>query len=115
MQSNEFLELVKIRRSCRSFKTDPIPDKYLENILEAARWAMSGANSQPWEFIVVKNQETRNRIVDIYTEYQKEKWYIEQTRIQELRHPGSASHIPDTNVNFRNAPVIIIICGDNIS
>ena len=47
------LKLVKTRMSVRKFRSDPIPEDTIDKILEVARWAMSGANSQPWEFIVV--------------------------------------------------------------
>jgi len=56
---DEFLDLVKKRRSIRRFKSDPIPGKLVEKIIEVARWAMSGANAQPWEFVVVKDQNKK--------------------------------------------------------
>ena len=46
------LELVKSRASVRKLKPDPIPDEHVTQILEVGRWAMSGANGQPWDFIV---------------------------------------------------------------
>ena len=47
MQIDEFLALVRNRWSVRRFKPEPVPDDYIEKILEAGRWAMSGANAQP--------------------------------------------------------------------
>ena len=61
MQIDEFFDFIRNRRSVRRFKQDPIPDEYVEKILDAGRWAMSGANAQPWEFIVVKDRETKER------------------------------------------------------
>jgi nitroreductase len=52
-------ELFKKRRSIRRFKQDPVPDDYIQKIIEAARWAPSGANTQPWEFIVVGDPRTK--------------------------------------------------------
>src|SRR6266702_4101048 len=49
------IELVRNRVSVRNLKPDPIPDEYVDKILEIGRWAMSGANGQPWEFVVVKD------------------------------------------------------------
>ena len=49
------LELVKTRVSVRNLKPDPIPDDYVTKVLEVGRWAMSGANGQPWDFVVVKD------------------------------------------------------------
>jgi nitroreductase len=45
--------------------SETIPDEYIEKILEVARWAPSCKNSQPWELVVIKNQETRTRIVEL--------------------------------------------------
>src|SRR6266566_1904431 len=48
------LDLVKSRASVRELKPDPIPDEYVTQILEVGRWAMSGANGQPWERMFVR-------------------------------------------------------------
>ena len=56
MDYESFLELVQKRRSIRRFKSDQIPDEYVDKIIEAGRWAPSGFNLQPWEFVVVKEQ-----------------------------------------------------------
>ena len=45
--------IMTTRMSVRRIKPDPIPEEYIEKILEAGRWAMSGANGQPWEFLVI--------------------------------------------------------------
>jgi 5,6-dimethylbenzimidazole synthase len=49
----EFSELVKTRRSCRSFDSTPVTEEQVDAILQAGCWAPSGLNLQPWEFIVV--------------------------------------------------------------
>jgi nitroreductase len=46
-------EAVRQRRSIRSFKPIPVPDEMILEMLEAARLAPSGSNSQPWRFVVV--------------------------------------------------------------
>lgn len=112
MQIDEFLDLVRKRRSIRAFKPDPIPDEYVEKIIEAARWAMSGANGQPWEFIIVKDKDTRAKIVEICERGQKERWVIEQSRVEDLRHPGWKASIKPGKPGFKDAPVMIVVCGD---
>ena len=112
MQIDDFLLLVKKRRSIRTFKPDPIPEQYIEKVLEAARWAMSGGNGQPWEFIVVKDHDIRNKIIEIVAKGQKERWPIEQTRLAELRHPGWTANVTPGPPGFRDAPVIIVVCAD---
>lgn len=110
MDYEGFLRLVKTRRSIRNFKTDPIPDEYVERIIEAARWAPSGANSQPWEFIVVKDKEIKDRIVDIVNEQREYSRKVELTREEGLRFPSISS--PVREPGYKNAPVFIILCGD---
>ncbi len=111
MQLDEFVELVKKRRSIRNFKPDPIPDETLNKVLEAGRWAMSGANSQPWEFIVIKDQATKDKLAEIYLEGRRLTRELEMTRVERLRHyhgvaPGEAQ------LGWKNAPVIIAVIGD---
>ena len=58
----EFQELVRKRRSIRRYKSDPVPQKKLEYVLEAARLAPSWGNRQCWRFIVVKD-EAKRRVI----------------------------------------------------
>ena len=56
------LEAIRNRCVVRQFKPDIIPDDVLFKILEAARWAPSPFNTQPWEFIIIKDKETLKSI-----------------------------------------------------
>ena len=58
----EFKDLVKARRSCRSFEADEVPDNHLKSILEAGHWAPSPLNRQPWEFIIITDSEIKEGI-----------------------------------------------------
>ena len=102
-----FLELVRSRRSVRSgfLKDKPVSDEQIETILEAARWAPSGGNSQPWEFIVIRDPEIRDKIAGVYKEQMRDKIEIEET----VRGRRS---IVDPGLAFRYAPVFIIVLGD---
>lgn len=53
----DFLELAKNRRSIRAFKNDAVPRDMIEKLMEAARWAPSGANIQPWNFYVITGSQ----------------------------------------------------------
>jgi len=59
-----FIELVKQRTSCRAYKPGRIPGEYLERMLEAARWAPSACNRQPWRFAVVEDEGVRMRLIE---------------------------------------------------
>ena len=99
MKYESFLELVKKRRSIRNYKPDPVPDDYIKKIVEAARWAPSGFNSQPWEFVVVRKPELKNRIVEIITGGSSAK---AKPSAKPKSHP----------VNYASAPVFILVLGD---
>ncbi|HJW96371.1 MAG TPA: nitroreductase family protein, partial [Thermoanaerobaculia bacterium] len=57
-----FLETIRKRRTVRDFAPDPIPDDVLATAIEAASLAPSGANMQPWKFVVVKDPALKKRI-----------------------------------------------------
>ena len=59
----EVLEVIKSRRSIRRYKTDPVDDKTVELVLEAARLAPSWANTQCWRFIVVRDSNIKVELV----------------------------------------------------
>ncbi len=58
----EFKTLLKERRSCRVYETSPVTEEQLTAILEAGQWAPNPLNLQPWEFIVIKDQELKTKI-----------------------------------------------------
>ncbi|VVB99595.1 malonic semialdehyde reductase RutE [uncultured archaeon] len=59
-----FLELAKRRRTTYEFSPKAVPPSLLSKLLEAARWAPSPLNSQPYSFIVVKSKAAIKGIVD---------------------------------------------------
>ncbi len=58
------LEIIKKRRSVRSYKKDDIPDEILREILEAARLAPSAKNLQEWKFIIIRDKETKEKLCE---------------------------------------------------
>jgi nitroreductase len=111
MNYDEFLELIKARRSTRRFKPDPVPDEYVDRIIEAGRWAPSGFNQQPWEFVVVRDPKLREGIVHICKAQAEANAQMEATKEnwqKSARPPQHAGEGGDYSV----APVFIILLGD---
>jgi nitroreductase len=94
----DFLEIIKSRRSIRSFQDKEIPNNEIEMILEAGRWTPSASNKQPWEFIVIKDKEFITKVAETasYGRFMKQapvliaiigkinenpKWYIIDTSL----------------------------------
>jgi len=115
MQIDEFLDLAKKRRSIRTFKPDSIPDDYIQKILEVARWAMSGANAQPWEFLVIKDKETKEKLGNAYLWISETSSKVESTRLPDYSHAkfsqARAGDVTET-ILWTRAPVIIAVLGD---
>ena len=61
----DVINTIKIRRSIREFSDEPVPQELIERILDSARYAPSGENSQLWRFVIVKDEESKKLIADL--------------------------------------------------
>jgi nitroreductase len=100
------------QRAIRRLKTDPIPDRDIRDVLEAAIRAPSGSNNQPWHFVVMKDPDVRTKFGQLY----KEAWWAKR-KDAGIRSPEdlpvndpitqSATRLAD---DIGRAPVIILVC-----
>ena len=121
-QYEMLLEIIKGRRTCRNFSAKPLPEGAVKQILEAARWAPSGANSQPWSFIVIRSPEMRKKVFNAYCQIDMDlMWWMEQMRESKYRHPGyrvdcdnpeDGLKIKQSRKLWSEAPAIIAVAGD---
>jgi len=58
----DILETIKNRRSIRTYKRQDLAQETLDKLLEAARWAPSAGNVQPWAFVIVTSQKIKQGI-----------------------------------------------------
>ncbi len=61
-RSESFVEMMRSRRSVRSFSPDPVPFAAIENAIRAAGTGPSGANQQPWRYVVVQDPGVKRQI-----------------------------------------------------
>jgi nitroreductase len=61
-RSREFVQLMARRRTVRAFSSEPVPFELIENAIRCAATAPSGANQQPWRFVVVSDPEIKHII-----------------------------------------------------
>ena len=71
-RSQAFYEDIKRRRTVRDFSDKPVPKEIIEICIKAAGTAPSGANLQPWHFVVVSNPEIKKKIRIAAEEEEKE-------------------------------------------
>ncbi|MGB9840572.1 nitroreductase family protein [Thermovenabulum sp.] len=98
---NEFINLIKTRRSIRRFLPEQIKDEELQTIIDAAIHAPSGHNEQPWHFTVIQNKELLDHFNAVIKKLMSESgvdWISAIGRSEK-------SHI------FHHAPTVIIVSG----
>jgi nitroreductase len=120
----DILDVLTSRKSIRRYKPDPVPDEMIDKILEAARWAPTGENYQPWRFIVIRDQETRNKIGDLSklgSGKRMTAWYCMgtmQKRFEKIEDPQKRAEVlrfmysGEVSEFSKQAPVIIAVIGD---
>lgn len=97
---NALLEVVRNRMTNRAFAPPDVPREHFEMILEAARHAPSGANAQPWHYIVVTNPVVKEKIGECFVEEQQHRAKLKMK-------------FPTPNYNgVKTAPGLIVIVAD---
>jgi len=59
----DLIDVIKLRRSIRSYKDAEVPFELIRKVIEAGCWAPSGGNLQPWEFIVITDPKVKEEVV----------------------------------------------------
>jgi nitroreductase len=106
-RSSEFLERMEQRRSVRQFSSRSVPWEIIENCLRAAATAPSGANMQPWHYVVVSDSELKLRI-RMATEEEEREFYANrapQEWLDALAPLGTDADKPF----LESAPYLIVI------
>lgn len=106
-QSREFLEHMRTRRTVRDFSTEPVPFELIANAVAAAGTAPSGANQQPWTFVVVSNPDIKHKIRSAAEEEEKISYESRMSAewLAALAPLGTDWHKP----HLEDAPYLIVV------
>jgi iodotyrosine deiodinase len=105
--SRSFYETMRRRRSVRQFSDRPVPREVIENSLRAAGTAPSGANMQPWHFVVVSDPEIKRKI-RVAAEAEEQEFYSSRAPeewLQALAPLGTDASKPFLEI----APFLIVV------
>ena len=104
---SNYLELMKSRRSVRDFSDKPVSIEIIRTIVETAMSAPSGANKQPWTFVIVQNQEIKRKIRLAAEKEEKENYDHRFTDkwLEDLNQFGTDWH----KEFLETAPYLIVI------
>lgn len=123
MVSRDILDVISTRQSIRRYTEDSVPDDLIDKILEAARWAPSGENEQPWKLIVVRNPETRAKIGELSRIGTGQRMHAEyclgemEPRFAGVKDPETRERLlrslytGDVSVSPTKAPLLIVVVG----
>jgi iodotyrosine deiodinase len=106
-RSEEHLRTMRTRRSVRRFAPDEVPHALIENALRVAASAPSGANQQPWTFVVVTDARVKRRIRTA-AEHEEELLYRERAT-EEYRHAIEPIGTNASKPHLTEAPVLIAV------
>jgi nitroreductase len=109
-EPSDFFSVVRTQRAHRAFTDDPVPDELIERVLEAATFAPSAENTQPWVFIVVRDDAARARIGEL----NRQAW---EGGGREFSRPRLTPEVfakveAGATGGIANAPVLVVVCGD---
>jgi nitroreductase len=106
-RSARFLETIRRRRTVRAYSSEPVPMSVVENAIAAAASAPSGANQQPWTFVVVTDPALKRRI-RVAAEEEERRSYggrMPEEWLRALEPLGTDEHKP----HLEDAPVVIVV------
>jgi nitroreductase len=111
--NSSFFELVGNVRAIRKLKPDPVPQEFLDRILNAGVQAASGMNSQPWSFLVIREAEGKRWFAERYKAAMESRFHInadvdpggESASVRQLRA------IQYQMNHMQEYPLLLVVCG----
>jgi nitroreductase len=106
-RSKRFLEMIKSRRTVRDFSEKNIPEGIIENAVKVAATAPSGANKQPWHFVIVKDPAIKKKI-RVAAEKEEKEFYEHRAPdswLEDLNQFKTDWHKPF----LEEAPALIVV------
>jgi coenzyme F420-0:L-glutamate ligase/coenzyme F420-1:gamma-L-glutamate ligase len=98
---------LRTRRSIRRFKTNPVPDSVLRDILHTATFAPSAHNRQPWRFIVLTDSSAKTHLSDAMAEEFQRDLEKDNLPPEEI-----AKRVNKSRERITGAPIVVILCVD---
>lgn len=105
----ELLDLMKKRRSIRKYKKQTVPLEKIYSVLEAGRYAPSGANRQPWIYVLVTDTMLKQQVRE---EAERVEMKYHETAPSQLQKWFKRQGITPEKTFLTDAPVLIVVAGD---
>ena len=104
-----FLDVLYSTRSIRLFKAEEVSSQLIRKILEAATQAPSGANKQPWKFLVIRDSVQKNYLGTAYLKGSAEYQGISVNKLSSEKNKSPVNYLAS---HFSKAPVLLVVCSE---
>jgi nitroreductase len=107
----DFFEVVHRQRACRAFTDELVDDEMLARVLDAATFAPSAENRQPWVFVVVRDADPQSRVHDLT----ERAWSAGGRAFAASRLDAALLGEVDRGIaggGYRGAPVLVVVAAD---
>ena len=101
----DVLSLIQERRSIRRFESRPVDPSMIDNLLEAAVWAPSAHNRQPWRFVVISDEAQRRLLADRMAER-----LASDLRADGVSEEAISADTSRSRTRIGGAPILFLVC-----
>ena len=116
MSTDVLYQLMSTQRAIRRLRPDPIPNDVLQRIMQAAAWAPTGGNRQPWRMVMVHDRASKERMGELYSVRWNNFTKIYRTRFDEapeeerLKAERTIAAGDRLAAGFGDVPVVAVVC-----
>ncbi len=106
-------EIINSTRAMKRLKSDPVPLELLRKVLDAGTKAPSGVNTQPWEFLVVRDRGTKKWVQERYLQFTKQRFgaLVDSLEGVDSPHARMLRTVMHLAHHLHEAPVLLFVCG----
>lgn len=103
-------------RAVRRLRPDPVPDDVLHRVLDAARYAPTGGNRQPWRMVIVRKAEPKKRLAELYAKTWAAYATFHRGLLQDVprevqtRQEKMLAAGDHLSAHFAETPVLVVFC-----
>jgi coenzyme F420-0:L-glutamate ligase / coenzyme F420-1:gamma-L-glutamate ligase len=102
---DKLMDWMRERRSIRRYRPEPLPDGVVERLIDAARFAPSAHNRQPWRFVVLQDAEDKARLADAMGAR------LRADRLADGDEPEAIEKdVANSRLRITSAPAVIVVC-----
>jgi nitroreductase len=113
MSEPGFFEVAENTRAMKRLREDPVPLALIRRVIEVGTKAPSGVNTQPWEFVVVRDAVTKRWIQQRYLRFASERFdeVVGSLRSADTKHARMLRTVMHLAEHLDKVPVLLFVCG----